>query len=457
VESGGCILTAASKYSGAFSVVIDDRPVLVFLLGSLNVFYRSLHWQNMSQHMIGSTLASVTESFNTTESFEVLGSDTFASAWVSVAVLDNNLTALYIDTATSSVAVGFFRLIWASPTELALQERSMPVSLGQNWDVHMHAWQDYARIVVSRHTENTLVVSVEIQTSEELRATALMLRVCVCAQNRDSVCSVIILSEMSVSIDASFISAAYLQQAAGEELWAVSVNGKTHKAVFAQDTLMLARVLATDLENKHFVKVDHLFYCFVVSDSGDAVQPSVLTYLPHFKSWRSSTHSSLPAVYAVVIVPLGVSQNASDLSSDQSYTSDQSSDLSSDPSYASDQYSDKLELNMSSSNSSVAEPESETTRESEATGVLKKILRLQLRWASYSVPAFGHAAQPLSERTAEAASGDELTQLLVSPHVINPRAQSPRTLLASYAITSNNITLNRAFGLPREMMFFIGT
>ena len=27
---------------------------------------------------------------------------------------------------------------------------------------------------------------------------------------------------------------------------------------------MLARVFTTDLENKHFVKVDHLFYCFVV-------------------------------------------------------------------------------------------------------------------------------------------------------------------------------------------------
>jgi hypothetical protein len=127
---------AASKYSAAFTVVVDDRPVLVFLLGSLNVLYRILHWQN------------TTES-NTTESFEVLESDTFASAWVSVDVLDNNLTALYMDTATSSAAVGFFRLVWASSTELALQERAIPVSLGQNWDVHMHSWQDYARVVVS--------------------------------------------------------------------------------------------------------------------------------------------------------------------------------------------------------------------------------------------------------------------------------------------------------------------
>jgi hypothetical protein len=39
-----------------------------------------------------------------------------------------------------------------------------------------------------------------------------------------------------------------------------------------------------------------------VSESGDAVQPSVLTYLPHFTRWRSDTHSSLPAVYAVVVI-----------------------------------------------------------------------------------------------------------------------------------------------------------
>ena len=42
----------------------------------------------------------------------------------------------------------------------------------------------------------------------------------------------------------------------------------------------MVRVYATDLEHKHFVKVDHLFYCFVVSESGDGVQSSVLTYLP---------------------------------------------------------------------------------------------------------------------------------------------------------------------------------
>jgi len=42
----------------------------------------------------------------------------------------------------------------------------------------MNMLQDFSRIVVSRHTENVPVVSVEMPTSDELRSTVLMLRVC---------------------------------------------------------------------------------------------------------------------------------------------------------------------------------------------------------------------------------------------------------------------------------------
>ena len=109
-------------------------------------------------------------------------------------------------------------------------------------------------------------------------------------------CSDSRLEEMSVTATASFISAAYVQQASGEELWVVIVSGKVHKAIFAKDTLRLERTFATDLEHKHFVKVEHLFYCFKVSDADDAVQPSVLTYLPQFKSWSTASLAALPTV-----------------------------------------------------------------------------------------------------------------------------------------------------------------
>ncbi len=104
---------------------------------------------------------------------------------------------------------------------------------------------------------------------------ALHLRVCVCTWTRACVCSDSRLEEMSVSATASFISAAYVQQASGEELWVISVSGKVHKAIFAKDTLRLDRTFATDLEHKHFVKVEHLFYCFMVSDADEPSSFSV--------------------------------------------------------------------------------------------------------------------------------------------------------------------------------------
>jgi hypothetical protein len=93
-----------TKNCGAFAAFVNGRPVLVVLLGSFNVLYRSLHWQNIT----GSTWIS-----NSTESLEVQGSDMFVSSWLSVTVLDNNVTALYVQSSTGSVAVAFFSLFWA--------------------------------------------------------------------------------------------------------------------------------------------------------------------------------------------------------------------------------------------------------------------------------------------------------------------------------------------------------
>jgi hypothetical protein len=227
-------------------------------------------------------------------------------------------------------------------------------------------------------------------------------------------------------ITASFISTAYVQQASGEELWVVIVSGKVHKAIFAKDTLRLERTFATDLEHKHFVKVEHLFYCFMVSDADDAVQPSVLTYLPQFKTWSTATLASLPAVYAVVLVPSDNSQNASAASS----VLEQDEQLS-NITFAQNH-------NMSSTFAG------DTPNKADS---IQKSLILELRAANYSVPIFESTAQPLYERTAQATADDELTQLIVSPHTINAYA-SRRTLLTSYGISKSNLTLNRTLGLP---------
>jgi hypothetical protein len=211
-----------------------------------------------------------------------------------------------------------------------------------------------------------------------------------------------------------------VQQASGEELWVVSVSGKVHKAIFGKDTLRLERIFATDLEHKHFVKVEHLFYYFMVSDSDDAVQPSVLTYLPQFKTWRTATLASLPAVYAVVLVP-----------SDNSNASEASSVLEQD-----EQYVFPENKNITLSNITFAQNHNMSSAfaaglPNKADSIQKRLI-LELRAANYRVPIFESTDQPLYERTAQATAGDELTQLIVSPHTINAYA-SPRTLLTSSA------------------------
>lgn len=411
----------AAKYSGAMMALVDEQPVLIFLMRSLNVFYTSLHWQNITQ----TTLTNI----NNTDSYRVSNSDTYASSWLSVTMIGNNITALYIDAETNNAAIGFYSLAWTlSSAELTLEEQRAAIILDDDFDVNLHNWQEYSRVVVSHDTENILVVAIESDTSDEFLETALLLQVCVCTPTKGSICSKIRLKEIMVSYNPNFLSVAFLQKTAYEEIWVVSVSGKVHEVIVTDNSISLSRLFNTDLEAKHFEKVDHLFYCFMINEVGNAVQPSIMTYLPQFKKWRTNTYATLPAVYAVLLVSLGESQNASDTS----FVLDQDS-----------QESMQMQEPMVENNiSSVLQLPA-----SKKTILVQKVLQLELRWANYFVPTPGSTAKPLYERT-DKASGDEMTQLIVSPHTINARAPYARALLASYAVTTNNLTLNRNFGIP---------
>jgi hypothetical protein len=113
------------------------------------------------------------------------------------------------------------------------------------------------------------------------------------------------LTDMAVGLAASFISAAYVQTTEGVQMWVLGVPGQIYKAIFGHrhNTLDLERVHSSDLDNQHFVKVDNLFYYFRVSNLGASVEQSILTYLPHYESLRTSTTVHLQAVYSVVVIP----------------------------------------------------------------------------------------------------------------------------------------------------------
>ncbi len=55
-------------------------------------------------------------------------------------------------------------------------------------------------MIVSRDTENILVVVVESEISDEFLVTALLLQVCVCAPTKGSICSKIMLKEIMLSV-----------------------------------------------------------------------------------------------------------------------------------------------------------------------------------------------------------------------------------------------------------------
>ncbi len=53
-------------------------------------------------------------------------------------MLDNNITALYIDSETNNAAVGFYSLAWTlSSAELMLEEEIAAIILDDKFDVNL--------------------------------------------------------------------------------------------------------------------------------------------------------------------------------------------------------------------------------------------------------------------------------------------------------------------------------
>jgi hypothetical protein len=114
---------------------------------------------------------------------------------------------------------------------------------------------------------------------------------------------------MLVNTAPSFISAAYLYETDEVQMWVLGVNGLIFSVTHEKNEKKNGNVTITqvtydtDLELQHFVKVDNLFYYFRVSNLGASVEQSILTYLPHYESLRTSTTVHLQAVYSVVVIP----------------------------------------------------------------------------------------------------------------------------------------------------------
>jgi hypothetical protein len=138
------------KFWGSFVSVIQNTSILLLLIGDISEPAKSLQWQYFDEH----------------NSFLVDTSNIPVSAWLSVAVFANNITAMYWDN--SELRLGFYCLRWDSygSDTLILDDKTTSVSLQDEWE-NLKAWQEYSRAIVSSETNNILVALVEEAYSEE--------------------------------------------------------------------------------------------------------------------------------------------------------------------------------------------------------------------------------------------------------------------------------------------------
>jgi hypothetical protein len=166
-----------------------------------------------------------------------------------------------------------------------------------------------------------------------------------------------------------------------------------HGIVFAVQTPRQQSVLVqlrpqSQLQGQHFVKVDPLFYTFgAVAAGASSVQ--VLSYLEGFER----TLQSVPSVYAVVLVPASIEDDV--VEDTGQYTPPQSA------------------------------------------------LNLSIHRASYHVHTANTSALFNYERTG-VVSGNESTQLLVSPHAFAPFTDRQESFFATYEGSG----LNHRIGMP---------
>ena len=415
------------RFTAAFQSVVGGRRVLVVMLAQHTAFSSVLYWRS---HSVSATSTNSPESTNApaTALLNVIYTDT-VSSWISVAAVDDSVLALcLVDMKTKTLAVRSYKLHWLTvdggATSLALRNYESELTLPGEWLINVDQedpWMRFCNLAAPREASHFLVACVQI-TSE--RSTALTLRVCVGPRTVSETTSVAVCNDIALDLamseSPSFISAAFLRQVEQHSsthssthtsrLWVVGLKGVTFSALYSESTadrpqLVLQRESSSDLERKHFVKADHLFFTFRVTG---ILSPEILTYLPDFERLKLEQAVHVPAAYAVVLVPRTLQESTAD-----SFFIDEDRQLKS----------------------------TQTTR------------FLTLRRTSYIVHRSGEAALPLYERTAEPIVSNATSELRMSTHKISPSASGPSSFLARYSQAlglpdAESGALNRALGLP---------
>lgn len=410
----------ATKFHCAITVVVNKHRVFLVLLGSMhveNVFGRSLHWLN-----------------DTSSSSREIANSQEASTWLSLFTNEKTVTALYIVSMEENgvmnqmLAIALYQFYWSAPRVLALQRLSGTLVLEhftveKKVDTELDPWLNFCRVLspeeTANHTGNILVACVQKQNVLSFEGTFLVLRICLGSLDRLAVCNDAIL-DLSVSSPPSFVSASFLKYVSlgsiVQELWAVGVLGKMYTVLFASqnnnNAVSIQRQVTSDLENKHFVKINYLFFSYYIGVAGGAVAPHIVTYLPNFEQYIVEAQPAQSALYCIVVVPRQLNPKLFNLHIKQNFT--------------------------------VTE-ELEYVRQRET---LVKKITLHVRPTSYHVLTKNGPGLPVYRRLSGTMTEENEDRVHVSKHAIFPDASALRNFIVSYGLQENNMTLNRRMGIP---------
>ena len=390
----------ATQYIGVFACVVGGVQEMFLLQKGLTARSSTLRWRDA---------ATQTQRI-------VLDPDGLSLNWVSVTAEQERIVALGIDT-NNRLQVGFYAISKPNGQNMQLSEETSSISLAEiSYEIVEEApsgdpvisivdpWLPYSRVAACSEEVCAgvfLAASIRLEQVKGLdgKPGGSRLQLSVCSGTHSA--AACFRATIPVPADSlpSFISVAFLRASAEAQHWVVGVHGVVFSAMTSHSQRVQLEIIQQSvLRDKHFLKVDPFFYTFSISKGG-AGSSEVLTYLHDFERLRAN--ASLPAVYAIVVVP---SSRAEDL------------------------------------------------RPPPAPDLLaytppQAMFRLRIHRASYHA-AGTQPGLPVYERTGDLVSRDEETQLSVSAHSEAPFAQLRAGFVASYEGTGLNhrIALPHAYG-----------
>ena len=403
------------RFITAFTCAVGGHNFRVILRAEATTFSGVLEWYYHSQ-AVSEPSSSPVSPF---PAGDVHNSSVLAKEWVSVVAQGEQVTALCLTSSESNtLSVRFYKLQWNDNTKImALEAQSDgELIIPGRWEIDQNQedpWIRFCTLSKPREASQLLIACVQQMPNREL--TPFTLRVCVGDQSTPEYSSMATCTEHDLSLPEgeipSFISTSFLRQdkVGTSLLWVVGVKGEifgvTSSITSQKSTVSIYKLLKSDLQFKHFVKIEHMFVTFSL---GASSAPSVLTYLPKFEQWKLKKIAKFSTAYAVLLVP----REPTETQKVVTFFNDQN----------------------------VLE-----TSQARRT--------LTIRRASYIVHKEGQAALPVYERIENAIVSDNNTELQMSTHQISPITIKPSSFMARFTQTlgsldSAGVALNRALGIP---------